>query len=139
MLSPKRVKYRKVHKGRIKGIESRGNYISFGKYGLQAVGSGRLTARQIESARRAIIRQIRKVGKLWIRIFPDIPVTSKPTEVRMGKGKGSLDYWSFKVRPGRVLYEISDVPIELAKSAFKSGSYKLPMKTKFIVSEKKGL
>jgi large subunit ribosomal protein L16 len=132
MLSPRKIKYRKVRKGRNKGEASRGTTVSFGEHGLRALEPARLSARQIEATRRAIIRRIRKLGSLWIRVFPDTPVTSKPTEVRMGKGKGSLDRWVAKVKPGRILYEVGGVPPELAKKALESGSYKLPIKTRFV-------
>lgn len=132
MLSPKRVKWRKQHKGRIKGVATRGSSVSFGDYALQAVGSGRLTSRQIEATRIAISRSVKRGGKMWIRVFPDKPITEKPAEVRMGKGKGNPEYWVAVVKPGRVLFEISGVPRELAEQAFKLASYKLPFKTRFL-------
>lgn len=132
MLSPKKTKYKKYQKGTIKGIETRVTKLAFGTYGLQSTDCGRITARQIESARKAIIRQVKKTGKLWIRIFPDIPVTAKPAEVRMGKGKGYVEYWAARVKPGRILFEIEGVPTEIAEQALKYGASKLPVRTKFI-------
>ena len=117
MLSPKRVKYRKRQRGRLRGLAHRGNKVSFGEFGLKAVESGRLTARQIEAARRAMTRHVKRGGKMWIRIFPDQPVTKKPAETRMGSGKGSPEYWVAVVRPGRVLFEMSGVPESLAREA----------------------
>ena len=132
MLLPKRRKYKKAFKGRLKGNETRGTFLSFGRYGLKAVEPARITSRQIEATRRAITRKMKRLGKLWIRIFPDLPVTSKPTEVRMGKGKGSVDYWAARVKPGKILFELDGVSLDLAKEAFLSGSSKLPIKTVFI-------
>ncbi len=132
MLSPKRTKYRKAHKGRIHGNAKGGYDLNFGQYGLKALEPERITARQIEAARRAITRHVKRVGRLWIRVFPDVPVSSKPAEVRMGKGKGSVEYWACRVKPGRVLFEIDGVPAELAREAFERGAAKLPIKTKFI-------
>ena len=132
MLSPSRVKYRKVQKGRMRGRAKGGDEVSFGDYGLQAVECGRLTARQIEAARIAINRHVKRGGKLYIRIFPDKPVSKKPAETRMGKGKGAPEYWVAVVRPGRVLYEIEGVTEELARSAFLRAHHKLPIKTRFI-------
>ncbi len=132
MLQPKRTKFRKQQKGRNRGLASTGNRVSFGEFGLKAVGRGRITARQIEAARRAITRHVRRGGKLWIRVFPDVPVTKKPIEVRMGKGKGSVEYWVVKVQPGRMLYEIEGVPEEVAREAFRLASAKLPVKTVFV-------
>ena len=132
MLQPKRTKFRKLHKGRIKGLAKGGSDLNFGSYGLKATQPERVTARQIEAARRAMTRHMKRQGRVWIRIFPDTPVTSKPTEVRMGKGKGSVDFWACKVKPGRVMFELSGVPIELAKEAFRKAGHKLPIKTKFV-------
>ncbi len=132
MLSPKRTKFRKQHKGRVKGVASSGTTLNFGAYGLKAVEPGRVTARQIEASRRAITRYIRRQGRVWIRIFPDVPVSSKPAEVRMGKGKGSPEYWMCRVRPGRVMFELDGVPTDLARQAFLLAAAKLPMKTRFI-------
>jgi large subunit ribosomal protein L16 len=132
MLMPKRVKYRKQMRGRLRGRASRGVEISFGEYGLQALEPCWITSRQIEAARRAIVRHAKRRGKLWIRIFPDKPVTSKPAETRMGKGKGSVDHWVAVVKPGRVLFEIAGVPEEIAREAMRLASYKLPTKTQFI-------
>ena len=126
MLSPKRVKYRKRQRGRLRGLAHRGNKVSFGEFGLKAVESGRLTARQIEAARRAMTRHVKRGGKMWIRIFPDQPVTKKPAETRMGSGKGSPEYWVAVVRPGRVLFEMSGVPESLAREALALAAHKLP-------------
>ncbi|GAB6139404.1 50S ribosomal protein L16 [Methylosoma difficile] len=131
MLQPKRTKFRKQHKGRNNGIAVRGSSVSFGEYGLKSVDRGRLTARQIEAARRAISRHVKRGGKIWIRVFPDKPITKKPLEVRMGKGKGSVEYWVAQVRPGMMLYEIQGVSEELAREAFALASAKLPLKTLF--------
>ncbi len=131
MLQPKRTKFRKQHKGRNTGIAVRGSSVSFGEYGLKAVSRGRLTARQIESARRTITRHVKRGGKIWIRIFPDKPITKKPLEVRMGKGKGSVEYWVAQIRPGTMLYEIQGVSEELAREAFTLAAAKLPLKTLF--------
>ncbi|MBN1407224.1 MAG: 50S ribosomal protein L16 [Calditrichaceae bacterium] len=135
MLMPKRVKYRKKQRGRMKGNAQSGNYVAFGKYGLKALESGWITSRQIEASRVAITRHVKRGGKVWIRIFPDKPVTKKPAETRMGKGKGSPEYWVAVVRPGRVMFELEGVPIELAKEAMRLASHKLPIKTKFVISE----
>ncbi len=132
MLSPKKVKYRKRQKGRIRGKAYRGSTVAFGDYGLQAVGPGRITARQIEAARMAVNRHVKRSGKLWIRIFPDTPVTKKPAETRMGKGKGSPEEWVVLVKPGRVLYEISGVSESVAKQAFSLAAHKLGIPTKFL-------
>ena len=132
MLQPKRTKFRKQQKGRNRGIATTGNKVSFGEYGLKSVGRGRLTARQIEAGRRAINRYVKRGGKLWIRIFPDVPITQKPLEVRQGKGKGNVEYWVAKVQPGRVLYEIEGVSEEVAREAFRLASAKLPVQTVFI-------
>ncbi|HBD12187.1 MAG TPA: 50S ribosomal protein L16 [Porticoccaceae bacterium] len=131
MLQPKRTKYRKLQKGRNRGLAQRGSKVSFGEYGLKAVGRGRLTARQIEAARRAMTRHVKRGGKIWIRVFPDKPITEKPLEVRMGKGKGNVEYWVALIQPGRVLYEIEGVSEELAREAFELAAAKLPMKTTF--------
>lgn len=132
MLQPKRTKFRKAFKGRLKGIATSGTTLNFGAYGLKAVEPGRLTARQIEATRRAVTRHIKRAGRVWIRVFPDVPVSKKPTEVRMGKGKGSPEYWMVRIQPGKVMFELDGVPLELAKEAFERGAAKLPMKTKFI-------
>jgi large subunit ribosomal protein L16 len=131
MLQPKRTKFRKQHKGRNRGLAQSGNKVSFGDFGLKAIGRGRLTARQIEAARRAITRKVKRGGKLWIRVFPDKPVSKKPLEVRMGKGKGNVEYWVALIQPGRVLYEIEGVPEELAREAFELAAAKLPVQTTF--------
>jgi large subunit ribosomal protein L16 len=131
MLQPKRTKFRKQHTGRNRGLAQSGNRVSFGEFGLKAITRGRLTARQIEAARRAITRQVRRGGKLWIRVFPDKPVSKKPLEVRMGKGKGNVEYWVALVQPGKVLYEIEGVPEELAREAFRLAAAKLPVQTTF--------
>jgi large subunit ribosomal protein L16 len=135
MLSPSRVKYRKVHKGRMTGRAKGGDKVSFGDFGLQALQCGWLTARQIEAARIAINRTVKRGGKLYIRVFPDKPISKKPAETRMGKGKGGAEYWVAVVRPGRVLYEIEGVPEELAKTAFLRAHHKLPIKTRFLKRE----
>ncbi|MEM7169583.1 MAG: 50S ribosomal protein L16 [Pseudomonadota bacterium] len=132
MLQPKRTKFRKAHKGRIHGNAKGGTELNFGAYGLKAMAPGRVSARQIEAARRTITRRMRRVGKLWIRIFPDVPVSSKPAEVRQGKGKGSPEWWAARVKPGRVIFELDGVPHDLAKDAFRLASAKLPIQTKFI-------
>lgn len=131
MLQPKRTKYRKQQKGRNRGIATRGNKISFGKYGLKATERGRITARQIEAARRAMTRHIKRGGKVWIRIFPDKPITNKPLEVRQGKGKGSVEYWVALIQPGKMLFEMEGVDKELAQEAFRLAANKLPVKTVF--------
>ncbi len=130
MLQPKRTKFRKMHKGRNRGLII-GTHLSFGNFGLKAIDRGRLTSRQIESARRAMTRAIKRQGKIWIRIFPDKPITVKPLEVRMGKGKGNVEYWVALIKPGKILYEIDGVPEMLAKEAFRLASAKLPIKTIF--------
>jgi len=132
MLTPKRTKFRKQHKGRIHGNAKGGAQLNFGAYGLKAMEPERVTARQIEAARRAMTRHVRRVGRIWIRIFPDVPVTSKPAEVRMGKGKGSVDFWACKVKPGRIMFEMDGVPEDLARGAFERAAAKLPIKTKFV-------
>lgn len=132
MLQPKRTKFRKQRKGRNRGLAQTGNKVSFGEFGLKSLGAERITARQIEAARRAITRFVKRGGKIWIRIFPDVPVTKKPIEVRMGKGKGNVEYWVAKVQPGRMLYEIEGVDEETAREAFRLASAKLPVKTAFV-------
>ncbi len=133
MLQPKRTKFRKQMKGRNRGLAQSGNNVSFGEFGLKSVGRGRITARQIEAARRAITRQVKRGGKLYIRIFPDKPITKKPLEVRMGKGKGNIEYWVAQIQPGRMLYEIQGVTEEQARDAFKLAAAKLPIKTSFVI------
>ena len=132
MLSPKRSKYRKQHKGRIHGASKGGTTLNFGTYGLKALAPERITARQIESARRAITRAMKRAGRVWIRIFPDVPVSTKPAEVRMGSGKGAPEFWVARVAPGRIMFEIDGVTAELAREALQLGAAKLPIKTKFI-------
>ena len=132
MLQPRRTKYRKQMKGKNRGLASRGSTINFGEYGLKATGRGRITARQIEAARRAMTRHIKRGGKKWIRIFPDKPITKKPLEVRQGKGKGNVEYWVAQIQPGRILYEMSGVEESLAEEAFKLAAAKLPISTKFV-------
>ena len=132
MLSPKRTKFRKQQKGRLKGSAKGGFRLNFGSYGLKATTPGRVTARQIEAARRAITRHIKRAGRVWIRIFPDVPVSQKPAEVRMGKGKGTPEYWMCRVKPGRVMFELDGVEIDLARQAFELASAKLPVKTRFV-------
>ena len=132
MLEPKKVKFRRVHRGNRRGMSMRGNFVSFGSYGLKAMEPGWVTARQIESSRIVISRIVRKIGKMWIRIFPDKPVTARPAETRMGKGKGSLDHWVALVKPGRILFEIDGVTKEEAAQAFRDAGHKLPMKTKLV-------
>jgi len=129
MLQPKRTKFRKQMKGRNRGLAHRGSKVSFGEYGLKAIGRGRLTARQIEAARRAMTRHIKRGGKIWIRVFPDKPITSKPLEVRQGKGKGNVEYWVAQIQPGKILYEIEGVSEELAREAFELAAAKLPLGT----------
>ena len=132
MLFPKKTKFKKQFKGKLKGQTVRGNNIIYGKYAIKVLEEGRLTSKQIESARKVIVKKMKKIGFFWIRIFPDTPVTSKPTENRMGKGKGSVSFWICKVKKGQILYEISGISLEYAKKVFKAGSNKLPIKTKFI-------
>ena len=132
MLEPKKVKFRRVHRGNRRGMSMRGNFVTFGSYGLKAIEPGWVTARQIESSRIVISRIVRKIGKMWIRIFPDKPVTARPAETRMGKGKGSLDHWVALVKPGRILFEIDGVTKEEAAQAFRDAGHKLPMKTKLV-------
>lgn len=135
MLQPKRTKFRKQHKGKIKGLAKGGSDLNFGTFGLKALEPERVTARQIEAARRAMTRHMKRQGRVWIRIFPDLPVTSKPTEVRMGKGKGSVDYWACRVKPGRVMFEIDGVGEEVAHEALRLAAMKLPIKTRVVVRE----
>ena len=132
MLSPKRTKFRKAHKGRIHGNAKGGTTLNFGAFGLKAMQPDRITARQIEAARRAITRHIKRQGRVWIRVFPDVPVSQKPTEVRMGKGKGTPEYWACRIKPGRILFELDGIDEDLAKRAFELGAAKLPISTKFI-------
>jgi large subunit ribosomal protein L16 len=132
MLQPKRTKFRKAHKGRIHGNAKGGFTLNFGSYGLKAVEPERITARQIEATRRAITRHMKRAGRVWIRVFPDLPVSKKPTEVRMGKGKGSPEYWVAKIKPGRIMFEIDGVPDEVAREALRLGAAKLPVKTKIV-------
>lgn len=132
MLSPKRTKFRKAHKGRIHGNAKGGTSLNFGSFGLKALTPARVTARQIEAARRAITRHIRRSGRVWIRIFPDVPVSSKPAEVRMGKGKGTPEFWVARVKPGRIMFELEGVPRDLAEEAFTLAAAKLPLDTRFV-------
>lgn len=132
MLQPKRTRFRKMQKGRNRGLAQRGSKVSFGEYALKAIGRGRITARQIEAARRAMTRHVKRAGKIWIRIFPDKPVSKKPLEVRMGKGKGAVEYWVCQIQPGRVLYEMEGVSEELAREAFALAAAKLPVQTSFV-------
>ena len=131
MLQPKRTKFRKQQKGRNRGLAQRGSKVSFGEYALKSTDRGRMTARQIEAARRTITRHVKRGGKLWIRVFPDVPITKKPIEVRQGKGKGNVEYWIAQIQPGRMLYELEGVDEDLAREAFKLASAKLPIKTTF--------
>ena len=132
MLQPKRTKFRKQFKGRNRGLATTGSKVSFGEYGLKAVERGKITARQIEAARRAMTRHIKRGGKIWIRVFPDVPVSKKPLEVRMGKGKGNVEYWVCKIQPGRVLYEMEGVTETIAREAFRLAAAKIPFKTTFV-------
>jgi large subunit ribosomal protein L16 len=132
MLQPKRTKFRKAHKGRIHGNAKGGTELAFGQYGLKSQEPDRVTARQIEAARRAITRQMKRAGRVWIRVFPDLPVSKKPTEVRMGKGKGSVEFWAARVKPGRILFEIDGVPEDVAKEALRLGAMKLPITTRVV-------
>ena len=132
MLQPKRTKFRKMHKGRNRGLAHRGSTVNFGEFALKATGRGRLTARQIEAARRAMTRHIKRGGKIWIRVFPDKPITKKPLEVRMGKGKGNVEYWVALIQPGKILYEMEGVGEELAREAFELAAAKLPVATTFV-------
>ena len=135
MLQPKRTKFRKQHKGRIRGEAKGGSDLNFGTFGLKALEPERVTARQIEAARRAMTRHMKRQGRVWIRIFPDLPVTSKPVEVRMGKGKGSVDYWACKVKPGRIMFEIDGVAEPIAREALRLAAMKLPIKSRTVVRE----
>ena len=132
MLQPSRTKFRKAHKGRIKGVATSGTNLDFGQFGLKAMEPERVTARQIEAARRALTRHMKRAGRVWIRIFPDVPVSKKPLEVRMGSGKGAPEYWVARIKPGRILFEIDGVPVELAREALTLAAAKLPIKTRFI-------
>jgi large subunit ribosomal protein L16 len=132
MLQPTRTKFRKAHKGRIHGVATSGNTLAFGQYGLKALEPERVTARQIEAARRAMTRHMKRSGRVWIRIFPDVPVSKKPLEVRMGSGKGAPEYWVARVKPGRVLFEVDGVTVEIAREALALAAAKLPIKTRFI-------
>ena len=132
MLQPKRTKFRKMFKGKNRGLAQAGNRVSFGEYGLKAAERGRVSARQIEAARRAMTRKVKRAGKIWIRIFPDVPISSKPLEVRMGKGKGNVDFWCAKIQPGTVMYEMEGVSEEMAREAFRLAANKLPIKTTFV-------
>ena len=132
MLQPKRTKFRKAFKGRIHGVASSGTTLAFGQYGLKALEPERVSARQIEAARRALTRFMKRAGRVWIRVFPDVPVSKKPTEVRMGKGKGSVEFWACRVKPGRILFEIDGIPHAVAKEALTLAAAKLPVKTRFI-------
>ena len=132
MLQPKKTKFRKTHKGRIHGVAKGGTDLAFGQYALKATEPERVTARQIEAARRAITREMKRQGRVWIRIFPDVPVTKKPTEVRMGKGKGSVELWAARVKPGRIVFEIDGVPEDVAKEALRLGAMKLPIMTRVV-------
>ena len=132
MLQPKRTKFRKMQKGRNRGLAERGSKVSFGEYALKATGRGRITARQIEAARRAMTRHIKRGGKIWIRVFPDKPITGKPLEVRQGKGEGNVEYWVAQIQPGRVLYEVEGVSEQLAREAFDLAAAKLPLQTTFV-------
>lgn len=138
MLQPNRTKFRKAHKGRIKGLAKGGFSLDFGAYGIKALEPERVTARQIEAARRAITRHLKRVGRVWIRVFPDLPISKKPAEVRMGKGKGSVEYWVCRVKPGRILFEIDGVSAELAAEALARGAAKLPIRTKFVARVQEG-
>ena len=135
MLQPKRTKFRKQHKGRNRGLAVRGSNVSFGEYGLKATGRGRMTARQIEAARRAMTRHIKRGGKIWIRVFPDKPITKKPLEVRQGKGKGNVEYWVCQIQPGRMLYEMEGVSEEVAREAFRLAAAKPPFPTAFVTRQ----
>lgn len=135
MLMPKRTKYRKAHRGRMKGRAGRGNTLSFGDYGLQAMEPCWMTSRQIEAARRAIVRYVKRSGKLWIRVFPDKPVTAKPAETRMGAGKGDVDHWVAVVKPGRMIFEMSGIQEDLAREAMRLASHKLPIRTQFVTRQ----
>ena|SRR5690348_1677382 len=138
MLQPIKTKFRKAHKGRIKGVAQSGATLAFGEYGLKALEPERVTARQIEAARRAITRHMKRAGRVWIRIFPDLPVSMKPAEVRMGSGKGAPEFWACRIKPGRVMFEIGGVPVNVAKEAFDLAAAKLPIKTKFVARMSEG-
>jgi len=135
MLQPRRTKFRKQHKGRNRGVASRGNSVAFGDYALKATTRGRITARQIEAARRAMTRHVKRSGKIWIRVFPDVPVTKKPLEVRMGSGKGNVEYWVARIKPGTVLYEMEGVQEDVAREAFRLAAAKLPVQTHFVTRQ----
>jgi len=132
MLQPKKTKFRKAHKGRIRGVAKGGTDLNFGAFGLKAMEPDRITARQIEAARRALTRHMKRAGRVWIRVFPDVPVSKKPTEVRMGKGKGSVEFWAARVKPGRIMFEIDGVSAEVAKVALELAAAKLPIKTRIV-------
>lgn len=132
MLQPKKTKFRKQFKGRIKGVATSGNYLAFGEFGLKAMEPERVTARQIEAARRALTRHMKRAGRVWIRVFPDVPVSKKPTEVRMGKGKGAPEFWAARVKPGRIMFEVGGITGELAREALDLAAAKLPIKTRFV-------
>jgi large subunit ribosomal protein L16 len=132
MLQPKRTKFRKAHKGRIRGVATSGNALNFGQFGLKAMEPDRVTARQIEAARRALTRHMKRAGRVWIRVFPDVPVSKKPLEVRMGSGKGAPELWVVRVKPGRILFELDGVPMQIAKEALALAAAKLPIKTRFV-------
>jgi large subunit ribosomal protein L16 len=135
MLSPKRSKYRKAHKGRVHGLAKGGTALNFGAFGLKAADPGRITARQIEAARRAITRHIRRAGRVWIRVFPDVPVSQKPAEVRMGSGKGSPEFWVCRIKPGRIMFELDGVSLTVAREAFALAAAKLPVGTRFVIRQ----
>jgi large subunit ribosomal protein L16 len=132
MLQPQRTRYRKQHKGRIHGTATSGAELTFGSFGLKALEPERVTARQIEAARRAITREMKRSGRVWIRIFPDVPVSKKPTEVRMGKGKGTPEFWACRIKPGRIMFEVDGVPVAVAREALRLGAAKLPVRTRFV-------
>jgi large subunit ribosomal protein L16 len=138
MLMPRKTKFRKLFKGRIHGEATQGNSLNFGSYGLQALAPDRITARQIESARRAMTRHMKRLGRVWIRIFPDVPVTSKPAEVRMGSGKGSIEYWACRVKPGRILFEIDGASLAVSEEALRLAAAKLPIRTRFVQRQSRG-
>ncbi len=138
MMAPKRTKFRKAHKGRIHGQATAGTALNFGAYGLKAITAGRVTARQIEAARRAITRHMKRAGRVWIRVFPDVPVSAKPAEVRMGKGKGSPEFWMTRVKPGRIMFEVDGVTRDVAARAFDLAAAKLPLRSKFVAREGEG-
>ena len=132
MMQPKKTKFRKAHKGRIHGVASSGATLSFGQFGLKAMAPERITARQIEAARRALTRHMKRAGRVWIRVYPDVPVSKKPLEVRMGSGKGAVELWVTRVKPGRILFELDGVPVQVAKEALELAAAKLPIKTRFV-------